>query len=166
MGRKGGGKKGGPLAKEAALLGPEFCSFVDSAPEVALREALKQLPLDRINLQEELRADTDVSALKEKLKDATVRYREGFKRIDAKSTRIRRRLIEMGKPVGDKSEEADAKLAPGTTDKFGGTAADALAGKPTEPPVNRKAEERAKTDAAVKDFEQRPGGHANSPFKH
>lgn len=162
---RGKGKKGGgPLAKEAALLGAEFCSFVEAAPEEALRNALKQLPLDQINWKNKLKNDEDVNSLKTKLKDSTVIYREAFKRIDAKATRIRRRLIEMGKPVGDESEEEGKALPPGATDKFGGSNAEALAGLPVAPPPNRKEEERVRTDAAVKDFEQKIGGHPSSPF--
>lgn len=164
MARRKGGIKGGPLAKEAELLGPEFCSTVDVAPEEVLRDMLKQLPLDRINLQERLKGDVDVKSLKDALSLAMTDYRTGFKRMDAKAARIRRRLKEMGKPVGEDSEQADKKLEPGTTDKFGGTNANAIAGKPIEPRPSAKEAERQKTEAAVRDFEQKAGGHLSSPF--
>lgn len=152
MGR-GKGRKS-PIDKEAKIIADdEFCSTVNAAPEEKLRAMLAQFPLDRANLQEQLKADTDIASLKTQLSAANEPYRMGFKRIDAKASRIRRRLKEMGKPVGDISEQADRKLEAGATDKFGGTNADALAGKPTEPRPSAKEAERKATEKAVKDFE-------------
>lgn len=163
MGR-GKGKKS-PIDKEAKLIADdEFCSTVNAAPEEVLRKMLAQFPLDRANLQERLKGDADIASLKAQLSTANEPYRIGFKRIDAKATRIRRRLKEMGKPVGDLSEQADKTLEPGATDKFGGTNADALAGKPTEPRPSSKAAEQKATEKSVKDFEFKVGNHPNSPL--
>lgn len=163
MGR-GKGKKS-PIDKEAKLIADdEFCSTVNAAPEEVLRGMLKQLPLDRINWQERLKGDADVKNLREQMATAMVQYRTAFKRIDAKAARIRRRLKEMGKSVGDFSEEEGKTLEPGVTDKFGGTNADALAGKPTEPRPSSKAVEQKAVEKSVKDFEFKVGSHPNSPL--
>lgn len=163
MGR-GKGKKA-PLDKEAKLIGDdEFCSFVNAAQEAELRSKLSQLSLDRVNLQVELKSDEHVSSLKTQMSTATERYRIGFKRVDAKVARIRRRLKEMGKPVGDLSEQADSKLEPGATDRFGGSNADALSGKPSEPRPSPKTADQKASEKAVKDFELKIGSHPNSPF--
>lgn len=163
MGR-GKGRRS-PIDKEAKLINDdEFCSTVNAAPEEVLRGMLKQLPLDRINWQERLKGDADVKGLREQMATAMAQYRTAFKRIDAKAARIRRRLQEMGKSVGDFSEEEAKTLEPGATDKFGGTNADALAGKPSDPRPSAKAAEQKATNKAVKDFEFKVGSHPNSPL--
>jgi hypothetical protein len=97
--------------REAALLGPEVCSKIDSASEAELRSMLANVAGDEETIERAMKADMDLIALKDKLKTATEGYREAQKRIKVQRRWVCRRLDGMGKDSGGDIDPDS--LAPG-----------------------------------------------------